>query len=47
MGGKYEIRYEIEDEFVPYTSVYRNSFLEFLKIMIMHKNKIIYFTIRF
>ena len=47
MGGKYEIRYRIEDEFIPYTSKYTNSFLDFIKTMIKHRHKIIYFTIRF
>jgi hypothetical protein len=48
MGGKYEIRYyTCEDDFLPYQSEYTNSFINFVKIMIKNRKKLIYFTIRF
>lgn len=47
MGGKYEIRYEIDDEFIKYQSEYTNSFMDFIKIIIKQRKNLIYFTIRF
>lgn len=47
MGGKYEVRVEFDDEFVPYQTKYTNSFFEFIGIMFRHRKKLIYFTIRF
>jgi len=48
MGGKYEVRYYIdsptEDDFYNYTTVYTNSWFEFLKLRLT--KKIIYYCVR-
>lgn len=47
MGGKYEVRFAIDDDFIPYQTEYTNSFIEFIKLMFRHRKKLIYFTVRF
>jgi len=52
MGGKYEIRYGIDDygiddEFTPYQSEYTNSFIKFINTLLRHRKTLIYFTVRF
>lgn len=46
MGGKYEVRFNIDDEFCPYRSEYTNSFIKFIKIIIKYKKKLIYVKVQ-
>lgn len=51
MGGKYEVRYFLDDWFEPnqteYTSDFTNSFIKFMKIIFKQRKRLIYFTVRF
>ncbi len=47
LGGKYQVRYEIDDYYCQYNDAYTNSFLEFIKLLIQYRKGLILFTIRF
>lgn len=47
MGGKYEVRYRVVDEHQPWSGEYTNSFWRFLKLLWVHRGKMIYFKVYF
>jgi hypothetical protein len=47
MGGKYEVRYRNDDDFIEYNDEFTNDFLEFIRIIFINRKRLIYFTIRF
>jgi len=45
MGGKYEVRHFVGENF-NYTTEYTNSFIKFIKILLIYRGRVIYFTVR-
>lgn len=44
MGGKYEVRYYDDSELYGYTTVYTNSWIEFMRLRIT--KKLIYYKVQ-